>query len=473
MSASANTRSNHHNVNESSLHYNAEQDSKKTVAAISVTARIDYIQRFSKHMTVVVDKSTTVYSQLARQYLAHISQESSKQERNVAFVAASSKLNDIQMRCRLIEQLFSNTLFDPEQSLAVSVLRLVKPNSGSITIVVEHAQSLSLQVKYELCQLVDVAKKTNNNINVAIFGLEQAAQEIGQNSTIFDKKTSILCARSGQVFALDHGRFKGNSQVFKKKSALKLGIAGLCTVLLMGLCWFVLTEHNNFSLTTLPITTLAVTSSQPEAKETVPQVALASNVIAKTPVEQQASVSEINNALLAKSDVDSKPAAAELKDVLQALALSEQKAVEVDEAQAPLSSRKAPLVRIEHNTSELVSSEPPLEEIVPVVDGFTEIPMILDTQYYLDAEQGYVGQIAGFSDLAKLQSFIAEHPGLRYFSYERQLNGQVFMVLTTKIFSEKSQARSELNTLPATVRSLGSFIKTVSIIKREINTVNN
>jgi len=471
MSAPANTRSNHHNVNESSLHNNAEQDNKKTVAAISVTARIDYIQRFSKHMTVVVDKSTTVYSQLARQYLAHISQESSKQETNVAFVAASSKLNDIQMRCRLIEQLFSNTLFDPEQSLAVSVLRLVKPDSGSITVVVEHAQSLSLQIKYELCQLVDLAKKTNNNINVAIFGLEQAAQEIGQNRTIFDKKTSILCARSGQVFALDHGRFKGNSQVFKKKSVLKLGIAGLCSVLLIGLCWYILTEHNNFSLTTLPIATLAAAPSVTESNEVVSPLSLAPKVIAKNPVEQQASVSEINNALLAKSEVNSKSAAAELKDVLQALALPEQTMDALKTSQQPLSSQIAPALA--YNTAELISSEQPLEEIVQVVDGLTEIPMILDTQYYLDAEQGYVAQIAGFSDLAKLQSFIAEHPELRYFSYERQLNGQVFMVLTTKIFSEKSQARSELNALPATVRSLGSFIKTVSIIKREINTVNN
>ena len=47
--------------------------------------------------------------------------------------------------------------------------------SKQMTVVVEHAHALSLQIKYELCQLADTAKKTQNNINVVIFGLKQAA----------------------------------------------------------------------------------------------------------------------------------------------------------------------------------------------------------------------------------------------------------------------------------------------------------
>ena len=121
MSALANRRVNQSKSNEQAD--NSVEDDMVNIStkAISVIARIDYIQRFSKQMTVVVDKNPIIYSKVARQYLANISQESSNQEINVAFVAASSKINDIQMRCRLIEQLFANTLFDPEQSLAVSI----------------------------------------------------------------------------------------------------------------------------------------------------------------------------------------------------------------------------------------------------------------------------------------------------------------------------------------------------------------
>ena len=160
MSVLANTRVNQSKTNEQADNRVENNTVEISTTAISVIARIDYIQRFSEQMTVVIDKDSAVYSKVARQYLANISQESSNPEMNVAFVAASSKINDIQMRCRLIEQLFANTLFDPEQSLAVSILRLAKQNNGIITVIVEHAQALSLQIKYELCQLVDTAKKT-------------------------------------------------------------------------------------------------------------------------------------------------------------------------------------------------------------------------------------------------------------------------------------------------------------------------
>jgi len=144
MSALANNNTHHANVDSVQL------NSEPTLTSISVTARIDYIQRFSKQAVLVIDQDVGVYTQAARQFLISLSKEETAQETNVAYVSASTKLNDIQMRCRLIEQLFANTLFDPEKSLAVSILRLSKQNKESITIVVEHAHALSLQIKYEL-----------------------------------------------------------------------------------------------------------------------------------------------------------------------------------------------------------------------------------------------------------------------------------------------------------------------------------
>ncbi|MDX2367963.1 MAG: hypothetical protein QNK36_06100, partial [Colwellia sp.] len=253
MSAVANTRINQKKTYNQADNTVEDEMVDISTRAISVIARIDYIQRFSKQMTVVVDKNSAVYSKVARQYLANISQESSNQEVNVAFVAASSKINDIQMRCRLIEQLFANTLFDPEQSLAVSILRLAKQNNGIITVIVEHAQALSLQIKYELCQLVDTAKKTQNNINVVIFGLEQAAMEIGQNRTIFDKKASIIEASTGQVIALDHARFKSKSAIFSNNRGLIIGFVSLFSLLMIIVFWFVLSENQSVNFAALPV----------------------------------------------------------------------------------------------------------------------------------------------------------------------------------------------------------------------------
>ena len=198
MSAVAHTSIENNNI------ANVQLNTEPAVTSISVSARIEYIQRFSKQTVLVIDNDVNVYTHAARQYLINLSKDKSSQEANVAYVSASSKLNDIQIRCRLIEQLFSNTLFDPETSLAISILHLSKKSKDCLTIVIEHAHALSLQMKYELCQLVDVANKTHNKINVVLFGKESAAQEAASNKSIFKNKLSIIDAKTGQLFPLEH-----------------------------------------------------------------------------------------------------------------------------------------------------------------------------------------------------------------------------------------------------------------------------
>jgi len=103
----------------------SNMQSANAITDINVTSRIDYSLRFTKQVVLVVGENTEDYSQVARQYLIALSSQEGLQT-NAAFISASSKLNNIQIRCRLIEQLFTNTLFDPEQSLAQSVLRLAQ-----------------------------------------------------------------------------------------------------------------------------------------------------------------------------------------------------------------------------------------------------------------------------------------------------------------------------------------------------------
>ncbi len=459
MSALANTQANH-SINNESTHHHVEGDAvEKSTTSISVTARIDYIQRFSKQMTVVVAQNPAVYAQLARQYLANISQDSSKHEINVAFVAASSKLNDIQMRCRLIEQLFANTLFDPEQSLAVSILRLAKQNNDTITVVVEHAQALSLQIKYELCQLVDVAKKTQNNINVVIFGLEQAAQEIGQNKTIFNHKASIIDASSGQVLALDHARFKGKTAVFKKLTWLKISFAALTCILMIFFSWFLLAKYNYFSLTTLPVIPAA-----DESPKIVPH-----EVKTLTRQSKLASVADVHFALQGQDSSQPLPLAAKRGDILQALVLADSS---VNDIHAPVAANLEKPVLISTNT-QVTAQQVSLNDLtVDAESNASPLAVTLTEQYYLNSDNGYVVQITGFSDLSRLEEFIKQNKDLEYFSYQKNLNSQKFIVLTSKIFSDKAEAKAAMNELPQVIRNLGSFLKSVSIIKGEINTFN-
>ena len=430
--------------------------------AVSVIARIDYIQRFSKQMTVVVDNNSAVYSKVARQYLANISQESSHQDINVAFVAASSKINDIQMRCRLIEQLFANTLFDPEQSLAVSILRLAKNNNGIITVIIEHAQALSLQIKYELCQLVDTAKKTQDNINVVIFGSEQSAMEISQNKTIFDKKASIIDASSGQVIALDHARFKHKSAVFNYAIGLKIGLVSLLSLLVITAAWYFLSEYESVNFATLP-----------EKAPTINAVP-----INPVPVVQEKVVIQKQNALASVSDVHlalltqdknqgSLLEAAKSGDILQALIPAEST---IKNSQLPTESEK--LVLATTGGGETIKQSHAIDVKNEKIDNLARLPVSLNEQYYLNSAEGYVIQITGFSDLARLETFIKQNKELEYYSYQRILNNKKFFVLTSEIFSDKIQAREAMNQLPEAVKNLGSFLKSVSTIKREINTVS-
>lgn len=464
MSALANTRINQKKTNRQSDHSIKGDMVDLPTNSVSVIARIDYIQRFSKQMTVVIDQNPAVYSKVARQYLTNISQESSKQEVNVAFVAASNKINDIQMRCRLIEQLFVNTLFDPEQSLAVSILRLAKQHSGAITVIVEHAQALSLQIKYELCQLVDTAKKTQNNINVVLFGVEQAAIEIGQNRTIFDKKTSVVDASSGQVIALDHARFKNKSALFKRDNWLKVSLISLSILVISLILFFVFSKHNSVNFASLPV---ALSSTEkPITVQKKAKIIINENVL--TAQHELASASDVNLALVRPDNSQSLLLIpAERDDILQALMLAE--SVNSDNQLIdPLESTT--LI----STNTIVTPKKIKSGGVKLVkeNSLTVLPITLNEQYYLTAEKGYVVQITAFSKVSRLESFIQNNKELDFFSYQKTLNTQKFFVLTSKIFSDKTQAIEAINKLPPEIKSLGSFLKSVSTIKSEINIVS-
>lgn len=459
MSALAHTSTHHANV--ASVQLNSEP----AVTSISVSARIDYIQRFSKQAVLVIDNDVEIYTQASRQFLISLSKEKTDHEANVAFVSASAKLNDIQMRCRLIEQLFASTLFDPEKSLAVSILQLSKQNKESITIVVEHAHALSLQIKYELCQLVDVANKTHNKINVVLFGQEQAAQEVSVNKSIFNNKLAIIDARSGQLFALDNTKFKNENRIFTTKFWQKLMLATIAITTLVGLSWFVLIEFDNFTLYELPLTdTAAIGQALINNDSSINTLQL------EVKTAEQANANDIHAALLGNitlvAKTKDKPALA--TDILQALALDEVAEPKILVAEQVISDPEADLsiqAITKHVPLDLIQNEQ-VNELIN-----TNLPIKLTPNYYLNSSTGYVVQIVGFSDMILLSRFIEKYPSIEYYSYQKMLNNQLFIVLTTKVYDSKEQARSELQLLPQAIIEKGVWVKDLSIIKTEITDV--
>lgn len=456
MSAVAHTSIDHTNI--ASVQLNSEP----AVTSISVSARIEYIQRFSKQAVLVIDPNVDVYTQAARQYLINLAKEKSHQESNVAFVSASMKLNDIQMRCRLIEQLFANTLFDPEKSLAVSILNLSKQSKDSITIVVEHAHALSLQMKYELCQLVDVANKTHSKINVVLFGLDQAAQETATNRTIFKNKLSIIDAKSGQLFSLEHARFHSENSIFTPKFWQRLVITLLSITALIGLTWFALIKYDNFTLAKLPIFDAAVIEQPSINKE--PKITL---VPMAAKIVEQANAKDIYAALLGNvilaAETQSQPALA--KDILQALALDE---VTVPKQIMAEQESQNPTLRV---MNEAIAKKSKPEQINNKQTFI--LPIKLTPNYYLNSSTGYVIQLAGFTDMTVLSDFVKDYPNIEYFSYQRTLNDQPFIVLTSKVFTDKTAANKAMQALPPAIMKRGPWLKSNSAIKREINTVND
>ena len=441
---------------------------------ISVITRIDYNLRFTKQAILVISDSTDLHSTLANEFLVSLSDshsEVSGGNTNVAFVSASLKLNDIQIRCRLIEQLFVNTLFDPEQSLAISLLAFAKDQREPISIVIDHAQSLSLQVKYELCQLVNVAKKHKIKINVVLFGLTEAAAALTINKSLVKGKLVVIDGLSGQVLSLDDKQISQTQKLTTISIMQKLGlsIAGFIICGLLVWVYFLLSQYSNVSSSSevtatdvknqmvLPIVTspadVLVDEKAASSMKKKEKILLMSNQETANRTIA-ASSEEINSAILSlTSKKNSSQSQAEFTDVIAALAESGTKIN--DEISDTLTVNKPTGI------SSITSSE------VPKITR-------LDEQFYLNKsleyDEGYVIQIAGFTDKKLWQRFIEDNAEIQLYSYQKELSGNNFIVVTSTVYATKQQAKTEINLLPAVLIERQPWLKSNLSVIKEINT---
>jgi DamX protein len=462
------------------IEYNAPQ----SVTTISANARVDYILRFSKHAVLVVDQDANVYSQVASQFLGSLATD-----HNAAFIAISPKLNDIQIRCRIIEQLFADTLFDPEQSLAVSLINLAKQENQAIDIVIEHAQFLSVQVLHELCQLTDIAKKANYAISVLMLGTPQAGLVLANNKSLFHKKISVLSGQTGQLLGLNTKLFKSSKPFFEFTRFTKWIMIFISFVICLGLTGYWLFQQDVFSLKT------KLSLQEVSANST--------NIVSaykETKISPSANIEDIFLSLVAPEQqlTKIKNIPAQPADIVQAIVSFEQaptklveptiinktkrfesfldeKPVIQNDIAATFKSRSIQLDVTQSNLPESIISQPSIKplikkEIIESKENVSSIESVgVEESYYTSAKTGFVIQISGFTLLSAYQKFLPDFNDMNIKSYHRLFNQQTMLMITSESFQTRLAAEQAITLLPNTIKAYQPWVKSIEAINNEIN----
>jgi len=481
------------------------QQTSHSVTKISANARIDYILRFSKQAVLVVDEQLEHCSTVASQFLTAL-----PADHNAAFISISAKLNNIQVRCRLIEQLFNDELFDPEQSIAVSLINLLKHKQQAISIVIENAHLLSLQLIHELCQLAEIAKKADYKINVLMLGLPQAGITVANNRGLFHKKMSILSAQTGQLLSLNAKLFKPRSLLFEFTPQKKL-LWAIFSITLLLLTALVIVIQGNladfskfFGIESFTSNSVTVKQKQTDKSTFVQNKDKVKKAQAETILGRSTATSNdiylaISNPqpviVRAKVTIAAKPKAALPLDILTAIAYgtstSPDLVAEPEEKQFDVTLLNIPTVtdiKIENSKLRQIGNEDKVSdvEIAPVstVDKpITTEPQLVNNEqknslmlfedvspaYYLQQKNGFVIQIAGFGQKATFNEFIKQQPANQFYSYFRLFNNEKLLVVTSTIYPTKQLAQQALTTLPASLIAREPWIKSITAVNNEIS----
>ncbi len=431
-------------------------DDNTSVTKISANARIDYILRFSKQAILVIDESVEQSAQITNQFIATI-----PEQHNAAYISLSNQFSDIQVRCRIIEQLSAGELFDPEVSLAVSIINLAKKPQQAISIVLDNSQHLSLQILHEVSQLTAIAKKANLVINVIMFGSLQAGIKVQANKNLFHNKLTMLSAQSGQLIST-------NSTIFQRPKvkwySIKLNKWLLSAfVLLFGLAAAVimLLQQDSFNFTPLPKvqksdeTTLNAALTEPQ--HTVLNKEVDINIAVANPSDIYSSLlvdKTQKNAVQLTAD----PAPATPNDIMLAM--------------TSLPARnKSSTNNDSEITVDIVQEQQTTVSSTSATDAalLKETSIKLAANYYLSQNSGFVIQIAAFDDIELANDYMMSLAKINSHVYQRLLNSNTNFVITSSIYADKLSAKQALLALPESIIARQPWIKSLKLVKREIN----
>lgn len=425
-------------------------DDKTSVTKISAIARIDYILRFSKQAILVVDESPQKNGQITNQFIAAI-----PEQHNAAYVSLSTQFNDIQIRCRIIEQLSAGALFDPEISLAVSVINLARKSQQALTIILDNTQYLSLQILHELAQLAAIAKKANLVINVVMFGTPESGIKIQENKSLFHNKLTLLSAQSGQLLSVNSAIFKRPKRLWydiKINKWLLSVIATLCSLMAITI---VLLQQDSFNFTK-PLKHTKNPEVELSTVLTEPQPTVLSSENAMQ-ADQQAMPNDVYLSLLAIETAETVKEEQILPATPSDIMLAMTSLSTAENAEPSMISENN-LLQNQDESLSLVSTTAP-----------NRVGLSVDNDYYLGISDGFVIQIAAFKELNLPSEFMASIENINFHIYQRLLNNEPVFVITSPIYQDKSTAQQQLALLPAAIVARQPWIKSLKVINSEIN----
>lgn len=429
------------------------------VTKISANARIDYILRFSKQAVLVINDSqqaTNVSSQLIA---------SLPEQHNIALVALSSKFNDIQIRCRIIEQIFNEELFDPEASLAVSIINFVKKSKQAISLIIDNSEHASLQIIHELCQLVSIAKQTNLAVNVVMFGSEKAGMIVASNKSIFNGKLSLLSATSGQLLSVNSAIFKEPTSWSNYVKNHKWVFVLIAFLSFLSTAVVLMLKHDSFTFSALGKTETDTISFiediTADSAVTVLTPTVYSKPVDSTKSDMRAEAQDIYLAIeniVIKTQEEKLPQVATPEDIVNAMNVFD--SVENTE---------------QENASLIASEKANKAETAEIANVDHQVGNVYaNNDYYLMQTSGYVIQIAAFSDVTNLpKTFLASLNEIEFKAYQRLLNGNKVTVITSEWFGDRVLATEFLSQLPQSLQSRNPWIKRIQDINNEITTYQN
>ena len=449
----------------------------ENVMSINANARIDYILKFSRHTVVVIDDMQQGLGAIAGTFLSSLPDNA-----NAALVAVSGRLNDVQVRARINEQLQPGQPFDPEIGLTQSVIEHYNSHSSPISIVIEQAHHLSLQIVHELTLLSALAKKSGREIQVVLLGDISLGRLIVDNYSLFSKKLSMISAHSGQLLTVNSPVFKVTRHFFTFTPLHKVVLSLILTlgIILIGLY----AVYQRDSLQFLPSAEGAnsvneATKDKETSDNTFVQTEFNDKQSNVTTISNQSEKSEIANTSEILSAINGlEPAALALpkekaipEDILAAINLSE-----ASETNKPTQLEKKDQSKIDTATTNST------EDIQSDKNSSIAKPKVV-TNHHLedklsDFPTGVVIQFAALeitsdgSSIELVERFISRFDLTEYNFYQRQMNGRGFVVITSQIFAEREDAANAMLALPTELQNSGIWLKSVSTIQKEIELIS-
>jgi len=415
-----------------SVQTHTENENTASVTNISATARVDYIQRFSKQAVLVVHEDYQVSADVGHQYIAQLPAQS-----NTAFVSISSKHNDIQIRCRIVEQLFGQQAFDPEVSLAVSLINQLKQESQKLTIVIANAQHLSLQLLHELTQLCEIAKKSDFLVSVLMLSNMETGQTVALHKDLFAKKLSILAADSGQLISINDASFRSSGSQFLTKNVSRwlfifVALFAIGAAIIYGLTQV---EIDN-SVPSSSLKKETFVSVPTEATETTPQ--------ANNPSVEQATSQDILAALNGDVTEEVELVDKVVEPTLPASANDILGAIQTKDSAVSLEPNSVLVEQNSIDASSIDAHEEFLLETTPntqmAAQSQPTIEANINGEYYQTFQQGYVIQLGNYSQLSAVENMIETSNDTELHYYARMQNGTNNWVLTSKVFLSRNEA---------------------------------